>query len=40
MAWVKLVDDEGRVAGHAVLSARISMAMLGAQVGAVLGVSC
>ena len=40
MAWVKLVDDEGRVTGHAVLSARISMAMLGAQVGAVLGVSC
>lgn len=33
MAWVKLVDDEGRVAGHAVLSARISMALLDAQVG-------
>lgn len=32
MAWVKLVDDEGRVAGHAVLSARISMALLGGQV--------
>lgn len=32
MAWVKLVDDEGRVAGHAVLSARISMAMLGGTV--------
>ncbi|PSC72196.1 plant MNA5-17 [Micractinium conductrix] len=31
MAWVKLVDDEGRVAGHAVLSARISMALLGGQ---------
>lgn len=29
MAWVKLVDSEGRVAGHAVLSARISMGMLG-----------
>ncbi|KAL4857276.1 hypothetical protein ACK3TF_002568 [Chlorella vulgaris] len=28
MAWVKLVDDDGRVAGHAVLSARISMALL------------
>jgi len=33
MAWVKLVDDDGRVAGHAVLSARISMAILGGQVG-------
>lgn len=32
MAWVKLVDDEGRVAGHAVLSARISMALLGGAV--------
>lgn len=29
MAWVKLVDGEGRVAGHAVLSARISMGLLG-----------
>ena len=34
MAWVKLVDSEGRVAGHAVLSARISMALLGGEVGA------
>lgn len=32
MAWVKLVDGEGRVAGHAVLSSRISMALLGGQV--------
>lgn len=32
MAWVKLVDSEGRVAGHAVLSSRISMALLGGQV--------
>lgn len=32
MAWVKLVDDEGRVAGHAVLSSRVSMAILGGQV--------
>lgn len=32
MAWVKLVDSEGRVAGHAVLSARISMGMLGDKV--------
>lgn len=31
MAWVKLVDSEGRVAGHAVLSARISMALPGGQ---------
>ena len=32
MAWVKLVDSEGRVAGHAVLSSRISMALLGGEV--------
>ena len=37
MAWVKLVDDEGRVAGHAVLSARMSMALLGGQVGPAAG---
>jgi hypothetical protein len=37
MAWVKLVDDEGRVAGHAVLSARVSMALLHAAVGGRVG---